>query len=441
MTVLTHFSPIQYHATLPEQIDVVIIGAGIIGISTAWFLNKAGIKVLVCEKGRVAGEQSSRNWGWVRQQGRDEAELPIMMESIAIWQELVREIGAETGFHQGGSLYLCENQEQLDSYQDFLQIAENHKLDTRILASNELYRLVQNTPELWKSAVYTPSDARAEPEASVTALAKACQAAGVTIIENCGVNNLDFSNGQLDGVNTEQGFVRCNRVLCSAGHWSARLLDRHKLELPQLSVKASVARTAEAPLLFDGNAAGSQIAFRRRIDGGYSVAMTDYLEVMPSLHAVKHFRRFLPLLKLAWPKLNLRIYDETAHVNPFSDEADYTRLASNRVLNPEPSNEAMKRLRRILNERLPILQSVPIVETWSGMIDAMPDAVPVMDEIQQAGGLFVATGFSGHGFGIGPACGKIMSNLIQGQAAGFDIERFRFSRFTDGSELKLGPSI
>jgi glycine/D-amino acid oxidase-like deaminating enzyme len=69
---------------LPEATDVIIVGAGIAGISAAWFLNKAGLRVVVCEKGIVAGEQSSRNWGWIRQQGRDQAELPIVMESMRL---------------------------------------------------------------------------------------------------------------------------------------------------------------------------------------------------------------------------------------------------------------------------------------------------------------------------------------------------------------------
>ena len=146
-------------------------------------------------------------------------------------------------------------------------------------------------------------------------------------------------------------------------------------------------------------------------------------------------------MKLARQKLKFRIYDEAAHINPHCDEADFRRQASNRVLNPKPGMTSINRLRKRLDDRLPIMQSVPIVETWSGMIDAMPDAVPVLDQIEDIRGLFIATGFSGHGFGIGPACGKIMANLIQDHPAGYDIERFRFSRFFDGSELKLGPSI
>ncbi len=420
---------------------MVIIGAGIIGISTAWFLRQSGLRVLICEKGRVAGEQSSRNWGWIRQQGRDEAELPIMMESMSIWRELANQIGPQIGFHHGGSLYLCENQSQLDSHDNFLQIAENHGLETRALNKEQLYTLLQNTPRQWHSAIYTPSDARAEPAQATSAIAETCHASGVIIIENCGVLDLSITNQQIDGIHTEKGFVKCNRVLCSGGHWSAWLLDRIGIRLPQLSTKASVARTADAPLIFEGNASGSNISFRRRQDGGYTIAMTDYLEVIPSLHAAMQFKVFLPLLRTAKHKLKLRIYDDTAHVNPFSEEANYQRLAANRVLNPRPATQTINRLRQMLDLQLPVLRNTPIVETWSGMIDAMPDAVPVMDEIDNISGLFVATGFSGHGFGIGPACGKIMASLIQDQSPGHNINRFRFSRFYDGSKLQLGPSI
>ena len=81
-------SPINYQDRLPQNVDVVVIGAGVIGISTAWFLARQGVSVLVCDKGRVAGEQSSRNWGWIRQQARDAAELPIVIDSINTWETL-----------------------------------------------------------------------------------------------------------------------------------------------------------------------------------------------------------------------------------------------------------------------------------------------------------------------------------------------------------------
>ena len=425
---------------MPSAADIVIIGAGIIGISTAWFLAKNGLKIVVCEKGRVAGEQSSRNWGWVRQQGRDEAELPIMMESVSIWRELTEQ-GIDTGFHQGGSLYLCENQAQLDRYDQFLDIAVEHKLDTQQLNNQQLYTKISNTPKHWSSALFTPDDGRAEPTTAVPDLARACVQAGVHISENCAVDHLSTTNQAIDGVETERGYIKCSQVLVCAGNWSSHLLDNIGIKLPQLSVKASVARTSEAPLLFDGNASGSNLAFRRRQDGGYTISMSDYLEVFPSVHGIKQIKTFLPLLRTAGRKLKLRIYDESACVNPFDSDADYKKIEANRVLSPQPTVATLKRLRKKMDQLLPALQQIPIIESWSGMIDATPDAVPVMDSVTDADGLFIATGFSGHGFGIGPAAGKIMAKLLQGEACEHDLSRFRFSRFSDGSKLRLGPSI
>lgn len=127
-----YFPPIpDSFQPLPDAVDIVIIGAGIIGISTAWFLAKQGIKVLVCEKGRVAGEPSSRNWGWIRQQGRDEAELPIMMESLNIWQKLSTEFGTDIGFRREGSLYLCENETELAQHDRFLSFSSQYGLESK----------------------------------------------------------------------------------------------------------------------------------------------------------------------------------------------------------------------------------------------------------------------------------------------------------------------
>ena len=441
MTIITHHTPTSYSPTPPKEADVVVIGAGIIGITSAWFLADRGLKVVVCEKGRVAGEQSSRNWGWIRQQGRDQAELPIMMESMRIWAEFSRQFGPDIGFTQGGSLYLCEEQSQLDSYNEFLEFAADYNLDSQQLNREQLYKLLQNTSQHWNSALYTPSDARAEPTSAVPTIARACADAGVTIIENCAVDQLSVTNHCIDGVDTEQGHIKCARVLCCAGHWSAKLLQGVGIALPQLSVKASVVRTAPAPLIFNGNASGSNIAFRRRQDGGYTIAMTDYLEVFPSVQGLKQLSRFLPLLRIASKKLRLRIYDKSAHINPFSEDADFRKLDANRVLNPKPSTATLERMRRNFDKKIPVFRDLAFIESWSGMIDAMPDAVPVIDAINSTEGLFVATGFSGHGFGIGPAAGKIMANLIQGENCGHDISRFRFSRFSDASELVLGPSI
>lgn len=421
-------------------------------MTTAWFLAKQGIKVLVCDKGRVAGEQSSRNWGWIRQQGRDEAELPIMMDSLKIWEDLSKDIakeqGIDIGFRREGSLYCCESEAELASHDSFLSFSKQYGLESFRLNQKQIQDQVNSAQQQWQHGIYTPSDARAEPALAVSAIAQACSepssGLNVDIIENCAVRTISTANGSIDGVFTERGFVKCSTVLCSGGAWSSALLYQNGLQLPQLTVKASVFRTEKAPVIFNGNAAGSGLSFRKRMDGGYTIAMTDYLEVIPSAQSFRDLGVFLPLLRVAHKKLKFRIgtdWKERFFTSRHWTKDDATPFENNRVLNPIPTHQSQQRMKKFLSDRLPELSDTAIIQGWAGMIDATPDAVPVMDSSDDVKGLFIATGFSGHGFGIGPAAGKIMAALIQGNASEHDLSRFRFSRFSDGSPLKLGPSI
>ena len=118
-----------------------------------------------------------------------------------------------------------------------------------------------------------------------------------------------------------------------------------------------------------------------------------------------------------------------------------TAFERTRVLNPDPCPRSIERMRTRLSIRLPSLANVPFDETWAGMIDATPDIVPYMDEAPGMRGFFIATGFSGHGFGIGPGAGRVMADKVLGREPEHDLERFRLSRFSDGSPIELGPLL
>ena len=416
---------------IPGTTDVVIVGAGIAGISAAWFLRQAGLRVVVCEKGTVAGEQSSRNWGWIRQQGRDQAELPIMMESMRLWQEIADQLDSDIGYQREGSLYLCKNDEDMAKHDRFMSFAPAYGLGTTRLNRQQLEALVKDCPQQWQSALYTPDDGRAEPSLAVPAMARTLVDRGVSIIENCAVEKILTQNQRVTGVLSEYGEISATSVLCASGAWSTFLLRGCGIRLPQLAVKASVVRTAPAPLIFNGNAAGSTISFRRRLDGGYTVASSDYLEILPSAGHLRFARDFLPLLKSSLGKLRIRVPELTV-------DSNFTR---HRTLNPIPTAKTIARIKQRLGERVPALKDIELVEAWSGMIDALPDVIPVLDRADPIEGLFISTGFSGHGFGIGPAAGKIIANLIQGNTVEYDLARFRLARFSDGSKLELGPAI
>jgi glycine/D-amino acid oxidase-like deaminating enzyme len=312
-----------------------------------------------------------------------------------------------------------------------MAFAPDYGLATQRLNRKQLEALMPECPARWRSALHTPDDGRAEPSLAVPAMARALRKRGVRIVENCAVEAILTANGQVSGVRTEQGDIETATLLCAGGAWSTFLLKGCGVRLPQLTVKASVARTAPAPLIFNGNASGSKVAIRRRLDGGYSVASSDYLEIFPSPAHLAFFRDFIPLMKTSWQKFRFRVPELTVNAN-------FTR---HRVLNPVPTGKTVQRIRARLVDRYPMFAGIEFVEAWSGMIDALPDVVPVLDQADSVNGLWISTGFSGHGFGIGPAAGKLMAERIQGNPVEHDLARFRLGRFSDGSELELGPSI
>ena len=444
MPMLSKNSPITFRARLPKEVDVVIIGAGIIGISTAWFLIKSGLSVLVCEKGRVGGEQSTRNWGWVRQMGRDEAELPIVTESLSIWENLTSEIDEDIGFSRKGLLFLAENEKNLEEFEEWMEIAKQYQLDTQILSTKELGKKLNYTEHRWKGAMYTPSDGRAEPFIAVPAIARAAQRAGARIIENCAARTIETQAGAVSGVITELGTVRTRTVICASGVWSSTFLANLGVSFPQLLVKGTVARTSAVPEGFNGGAGSDKFSFRRRQDGGYTLSLGNYVDHYLGADSFRYFSDFLPALKMTWSAIKLR-YDDDLLKRLFPTRRwegdEITPFEQTRVLNPTPNPRVVRKIQQLMTSNLPILAKAQIEEVWAGMIDAPPDFVPVMDEISNYRNLFLATGFSGHGFGIGPGAGKIMAALVQGKQVKFDLNRFRFSRFSDGSPITLGPAL
>ena len=117
-------------------------------------------------------------------------------------------------------------------------------------------------------------------------------------------------------------------------------------------------------------------------------------------------------------------------------ESPFERM---RVVNPPPSKTVVNRINERLPKRFPALKDARLAEAWAGMIDVTPDAVPYLGEFPSIRGFFIATGFSGHGFGIGPAVGKIMADMLTGHVVGHDLTRFRLGRFYDGSAIVPGP--
>lgn len=425
-------NPPQFDGPLPEAVDVTIIGGGIIGVMTAWELTRRGQKVLLCEKGRVAGEQSSRNWGWVRQQGRDYAELPIMMESLHIWKSLDSRLREQIGFRQGGITYLAPNAAKLRQHESWLEGARSYGVDTRLLSAREVQTMLPNAAG-WLGGITTPSDAMAEPFLAVPALARAACEDGVIIRENCAVRTLEITGGQLQGVITEKGKVQCDRVVVAAGAWSSLLLAAHGIRVPQLSVRSSVMRTEPMAEFSSGAAGDSRFSFLRRADGGCTITPWDIHDFFIGPAAFRNFFTYLPMLwqefastrfRLAAPRTYPDAWQTARHWQP-DEETPFEQC---RILDPKPNQKALERALTQFAEAFPQIGRPKIRQSWAGMIDTMPDVLPIVDHTRISG-LTVATGMSGHGFGIGPGMGRVVADLVDDRKPAHAMEAFALTRF------------
>ncbi len=425
---------------------MVIVGGGIIGVTTAIFLAANNIRVVLLEKGRIAAEQSSRNWGWIRKQGRDADELPIMIEASRLWQQLDEECGEDIGLKRSGVTYLARTQKDMAAFADFMKIAVAHEMDTHLVDQKQVSSMIRGMARTFVGAMTTPSDMRAEPWLAVPALARLAARKGVTIIENCAVRALDILAGEVAGVWTECGKIEASSVMIAGGAWSSLLLRKHGVSIPQLSVRSTVAATGPLPEFHSGAAIDHDIAFRRRRDGGYTLAPggSNLLYIGPD--AFRSMTKYIPALIANPFATSYRPMAPVGFPDSWTTSREWTPDCKSpfermRVLNPAPGQSDLASIVRGFKKLFPQLENVCLETTWAGMIDAMPDAVPVVDRISAIRGLFVATGMSGHGFGIGPGIGRVMCAMIQGDNVGHKLDRFRLSRFTDGSPIRMGPSV
>lgn len=443
---ISEASPVRFPGPAPLQAEVVVLGGGVVGVMTAWHLAERGIRVVLCEKGRIAGEQSSRNWGWVRQQGRDPAELPIMVEAQRIWASLAQEFGDAIGYQRTGVMYLANAEADLAGFEAWLPHARAHGVDTRMLSRAEVRRMIPEARTDWPGGMFTASDARAEPWAAVPLLALGAQRRGAVIVENCAVRLLDIAGGRVVGVITEQGRIACEQVVVAGGAWSALFLGAHGVRIPQLAVLASVAASEPLPEVFPGAACDNHFAFRRRADGGYSLAPGAEHDFFIGPDSFRNFAAYLPVLKKDFGSTHFRAAAPSGYpdgwATPRRWQADqpspFERI---RVLNPRPNRATLDRVQDSFAAAFPKIGRPRLRAAWAGMIDTMPDVVPVIDRAASLPGLVIATGMSGHGFGIGPGIGRVVADLVAHKPVGHDLHRFRLSRFSDGTKIAPGPSL
>ena len=415
---------------MPETADVVIIGGGIMGLASAYYLSQRGLDVVVTEKDKIASQQSGRNWGFVRSLYRDPAELPLAMLAMSLWPQLDNELNFHTGWRRSGCLFMARDDQERAVFEQWCEQAKDIVPDAGMLSAREVAAVFPALAANASDGLYNHGDGQAEPVLATSAFARAAESNGVRILEDSGGVEIDVANGSVSGVLTEHGYIRAATVVCAAGAFSHRLLRKLGLSLPQQVVRSTVSLTTPVAHFNAPCFCGHGLGLRQRPDGSCIIAAESAVDVDVTLDVFRGAKYFVPSFLAHKSTFSLSLG------RPFINELGQ-RLgneAARSTIEPRrpyiaPNRKRVRDNTAIFKRLFDAQGAAGISKSWAGHVDVLPDALPVIDTPDEVSGLLVATGFSGHGFGIGPGVGRVVADLVAGVDAEIDISAFRLNRF------------
>jgi glycine/D-amino acid oxidase-like deaminating enzyme len=417
------------------EADVVVIGGGIVGCATAYYLARRRVDVVLVEKGEIADEQSSRAWGFVRQQRRDPAEMPLMVEAIKIWQGLEAELDADIEWTQQGVLAAAGDEDTMTRFRAWLEVSESFGVESRVLTREEIQKKVPAMTGSYIGGIYTPSDGHSEPRKATTAFARAAEREGARILTFHAAEDIEITAGQVSAVVTDRGTIRTPVVVNAAGAHGMKIARMVNLRLPMLLVRSTVAETTPMGRITDAGIWAPKVSFRQKRDGSVYIARGGKSDYDITLDSFRYMRDFMPNYvknrRLFSMRFGSDLLNDVRGLLPGS-EARKHPFASSVGVEPPPNAGSARQSLKALADLVPAASEARIRRMWAGLIDSTPDAVPVIGPADSPKGFIFATGFSGHGFGMGPIVGKLLSEVIVDGTSSLDMSHLDFNRFAVG---------
>jgi glycine/D-amino acid oxidase-like deaminating enzyme len=418
---------------MPDCADVVVVGGGIVGTSCAFYLARAGCKVVLVDKeSKLAGEGSGLSFGSIRLQGRHALEVPLALKAIELWQEAAR--AEQFDFVQGGNMYVADSPAELSELESHLHTAQSHGLtDVQLLKADQARKVIPALTGDFAGALYSPRDAHADPPRAVQAFWRLAERSGSRLALRTKVTQVLVSNGKVTGVQTDRGRIAASTVVIAAGIWAPHLIRPMGLSLPIKPVASTQAETSKVPPIFKATLRGFNFSARQRPDGTLvlgaglnatvirPVSLEDLKDVRVWLRRYVHHRRDIDL------RLDTRAtFRQVTRLSIVGPAAVPTEGHW-----PRPRRAMLERALSVLQTKSPATRSAHITRFWTGLIDQTPDGLPVIQRLTAPRGLVVLAGLSGHGFAIGPALGHVGAELATDGQTHVPLNGFEISRFDE----------
>ncbi|MBI3360273.1 MAG: FAD-binding oxidoreductase [Chloroflexi bacterium] len=376
--------------------DAIVIGAGIMGASTALHLARRGLKVVALEKRFVGAGSTGKSSAIIRQHYSNELTAKMALHSLRVFQNFAEEVGGECGFTPDGFVALVADKDRA-GLESNVALQRSLGINTEMLSAGDLRDILPDFESAdLVAAAYEPESGYADPNLTLNGYIAAAKSAGASVYQETEVVGVCFESGRVTGVETPKGRFSAPIVINCAGPWGARVGRMAGVDLPISPCRVQVAFFRRPPDHADPHPVVGDF-----VHGAYFRSETGGLTLVGLIDAS----------------------EAEAIVNPdgFNEAVDFAFVA-----------EAGERL----IQRVPYMERSEHTGGYAALYAVTPDWHPVVDEVPQGSGFFVCAGFSGHGFKLGPAVGLMMADLVTKDAMPtFDPGLFRLSRYTEGDPV------
>ena len=370
----------------PKIASVVVIGGGVVGLSAAYHLARSGVSdVVVIEQGELGSGSTCKAAGGVRAQFSDAVNIELGLRSLRAFERFREDFDQEIDLHQVGYLFLLDRPEHVDAFERNVDLQNQLGVPSRMIDVAEAKRLspLISTDGLL-GAAYSPTDGHCTPESVVLGYAGAARRLGARILRGTRVEGIELDGRAIRSVRTSAGTIRTETVVCAAGPWSREIGEMAGVDLPVVPLRRQILTTEPMDGLDP--------------DTPFTIDFTT------SFYFHGEGRGLL--LGMSDP-----------------DESPGFKLSR--------SDSWLPRLGGAIERRAPALSEVGIASGWAGLYEMTPDHNALIGESAEVSRFLYATGFSGHGFLMGPAVGEVIRDLYNGVQPVVDVSALDISRFAD----------